>query len=101
MGGGGKSGDDKEPGGFLNPKNSDLVFGKGGLLNPKKVKVPPLPTPPKFDSKDAAKMAQAAALKKKKSADAAYGYEDTILTSPAGLGGVPNIYQGNKTLTGT
>jgi hypothetical protein len=71
-----------------------------GLL-PKTPKPPPLPEPPKFDAKDAAKMAQAAALKKKKAAEGAYGYEDTILTSPSGLGGVPNIYQGTKTLTGT
>ena len=76
------------------------IFGYSDSF--KTPKPPPLPPPPKFDAKAAAKAAQQAALKKKKAAQAAFGYEDAALTGPSGLaGGVPSIYQGTKTATGT
>jgi hypothetical protein len=102
MGGGGKSGDDKEPGGFLNPKNSDLVFGKGGLLNPNKVKKPQQPggmLAGEVSAEDASKAAKLAADKKKKQAIAAYGYSDTNLTGGK-LGAPPAANLNYQTILG-
>ena len=78
-----------------------IIGGIFGIDKPKKPKLPALPPPPKFDAAAANKSAQAAALMKKKAAESAQGYGSTNLTGGSGLLGVPSMYQGTKTLTGT